>query len=57
MEKINPEPCKWTITEHGIVPHYDFIYYKKSNPPPDNWETPVIHIHTGYFKNRCWIAR
>ena len=35
--KQKPAPFKWSVTPQGIVEHYDFQYWKRSDPPhPDD---------------------
>jgi hypothetical protein len=41
-KKSKPQPFKWSITDHGIVEHYRFSELVKSNPPPKDYDTPVI---------------
>lgn len=42
--RVKPQPFMWTITEHGIVPHYDFQFWKRSDPPPMEHETRIVDI-------------
>lgn len=52
-----PKPYKWLVTSGGICEVYDFNYYKRSNPPPLDYETPVIPFFKGrYTSTGAWVT-
>jgi hypothetical protein len=55
--KDKPKPYKWICTEHGIVEAYDFTSLTRRNPPPIDYDTPLLIFPIGYFKNGCFISR
>lgn len=43
IERRKPEPYKWSILAGGaVVEHYDFQYWKRSNPPAKADDSVVL---------------
>lgn len=54
--KRKPEPYKWIVTPVGVVECYQFDQFTRRNPPPPEYETPVIPFPCGYRHGDSWVG-